>query len=183
MNLSYKYQIKIQDRFGRDFYTNQKRFYLKCDFVEKQQLQVHLNKFDSRDERFIFGDNRLKQLSDALCNSDSLSIKFNGYACDIGTFEYNLDLAFGRAKTFRSRFLDLLKKKNNQADSTKVQQVPSKDALIQKYAGYPGSFAEPLKYYNSCTLKEYIFPIDNAYGRNLSRRVDIILYKEEKLKK
>jgi len=78
--------------------------------------------------------------------------------------------------------LKILEKKNRQTDSTKVQQVPSKEELRRKY-GYPGSYAEPLTYYNSCTLKEYIFPLDNAYGRNLSRRVDIVLYSEEKLNK
>jgi len=105
LNQSYEYQMKIQDRFGRDFYTSPKRFYLKCDFIEKQQLQVHLNQFDSVDELFLFGANRLMELADTLCNSDSIKIRFNGYACEIGTPFYNLNLAYERAKESRYRFL------------------------------------------------------------------------------
>lgn len=182
LNRPYRYQMKIQDRFGRDYVTRPKKFYLKCDFIEKQQLQVHLDEFDSVTEFFLFGNKRLEQLADSLCKSPLMKIKFNGYACDIGTPGYNLNLAYGRAWESQSRFLEILAEKNSQEDSIKVQQVPSKDELRRKY-GYPGSYAEPLKYYNPCTLKEYIFPLDNAYGRNLSRRVDIILYKDEKLKK
>ncbi len=183
LNHSYVYEMKIQDKFGRDFYTSPKRFYLKCDFVEEQQLQVHLNQFDSPDELYLFGDKRLMQLADKLCKLPSMKIKFNGYACDIGTFDYNLNLAYNRADSFQTRLLRKLKQKCGELSSTdKVQKIPSKDELREKHAGYPGSFAEPIKYYNSCTLKEYIFPIDNAYGRNLSRRVDIILYHEKEFK-
>ena len=113
-----------------------------------------------------------------------MKIKFNGYACDIGTFKYNLNLAYSRADSFQTRLLRKLKQKCGGLYATdQVQNIPSKDELKQKHAGYPGSFAEPLKYYNPCTLKEYIFPVDDAYGRNLSRRVDIILFSEEKFDK
>jgi outer membrane protein OmpA-like peptidoglycan-associated protein len=179
LNRSYYYLIKVQDRLGREFTTIPQKFYLKCDFVENQQLQVHLNQFDSVNEFFLFGDKRLMQLADSLCKSPSMKIKFSGYACEIGTPDYNLNLAYERAKESRSRFLEILEKKNRQTYSTKVQQV---DTLRIK-DNYPGSYAEPIKYYNPCTLKEYIFPLDNAYGRNLSRRVDIVLYSEEKFNK
>ena len=182
LNRLYEYQMKIQDRFGRDYLTRPKKFYLKCDFIEKQQLQVHLDEFDSSVELLKFGHNRLTDLASILCSSDSIKIKFSGYACEIGTREYNLNLAHKRAKDSRIQFLKILTDMKKQHDSTKVQQILSIKELDKKF-GYPGNYAEPLKYYNPCTLKEYIFPLNNAYGRNLSRRVDIILFKVEKLQK
>lgn len=179
LNHPYLYTMKVQDKFGREFSTTSKRFYLKCDFVQRQQLQVHLNKFDSTEAYFSFSEQRLEKLAQELCQSDLLSIKFSGYACDIGEFDYNRNLAYERADSFRCRFI----RKIDQKHEDKVIENLSKDKLEQKHAGYPGSFAEPIKFYNPCTLKEYIFPVDNAYGRNLSRRVDIILFSEEKFNK
>lgn len=185
LNRTYEYILKIEDKLGREFVTTPQEIYLKCDLTQIQQLQVHLNKFDSVDEYFDFNKDRMIELAKELClNSLSSKIKFRGYACEIGKFEYNLNLAYFRAKTFRERFLEVVKRVCPDQECyenciKRVEENLTKKELAQKFEGYPDSFSEPLKLCDPCTLKEIMYLSNTAYGRNLSRRVDIILFNEK----
>ncbi|MDZ7399010.1 MAG: PorV/PorQ family protein [candidate division KSB1 bacterium] len=181
LNQRYNYFVYVQDRFGREFTSDTKEFYLKCDMIEDQEVQVHLNQFDSPKEFFAFNELRIDNLVERLCQSESLKVKFNGYACDIGGFSYNVNLAHQRAETY----LELMRKKlktkcPSVAIEEKLVPIDPVDVLIKKYTGHPGSYAEPFQYLNPCSLKEYVFPLDDPYGKILSRRVDIILLKKPK---
>jgi len=179
LNQRYNYMVYVQDRLGREFVSDPKKFYLKCDRIEEREVQVHLNLFDSPKEFFAFNEMRIDKLIDRLCRSDSLKAKFNGFACDIGGFNYNVNLAYLRAETYFDLFRKKLKEKCPSATiEEKLVPNASVEVLIKKYAGHPGSYAEPFQYLNPCTLKEYVFPLDNPYGKILSRRVDIIVFKK-----
>ena len=188
LNKLYRYSILIQDIFGREFSTKMKTVFLECPNIQEQNVQIHLNKFDSSDEYFSFGSDRMLDLVAELIKSPSLKVKFNGYSCEIGEFEYNLNLAYSRAENFRNKFIQLLRnefeKQNDQTESwedllARVQQNITKIELAEKYHNISKSFSEPLKYCNPCTIKEFIYPHDNPYGRMLSRRVDIILFQQK----
>ena len=191
LNHSYAYHIKIQDKLGREFTSIPKEIYLKCTSIvslQKQHLEVHLKKFDSAEEYFSVNDDRLKELAEELCQSPSLKIKFRGYACEIGDDEYNINLAYIRSENVRERFLKMLKLKYEQSENqyeswneleSRVIENLSKQELKQKYEGYPGAFNEPIKYYRPCILGEILCSSNDAYIRNLNRRVDVILFTEK----
>ncbi len=187
LNRSYAFIMKIEDKLGRTFLTNQQKFYVKCDNIQNQELQVHLNKFDSAQELFTFNDIRLQDIAEELINSPEMRIKFNGYSCEIGLYKHNLELAFNRAKLIRTKFLGILKSKYNELDNKiqtwqqiadRVEPNITKEQLERKYAGHPGGFNEPLKYYCPCTLSKIYYSTNDAYIRNINRRVDIILFNE-----
>jgi hypothetical protein len=187
LNKAYTYSMKIQDQLGRDFYTAPKKFHIQSEYAQDQNVYVFLNKFASAVEYYHFDLQRLERLTMMLINSPAMRVKFNGYACEIGSFDYNLDLAYLRADKLRSLFLDLLRKAYEQITDpsesweeliSRVDENLTKAELAKKFEGYPGNFAEPLKYCRLCSLKEYVFPMNDAYGRNLSRRVDIVFYRE-----
>lgn len=187
LNNQYTYSILVQDQLGRYFVTAPKKIFIQSEFAQDQNLYVFLNKFNSPDEYYHFDLHRLQNLAHSLIKSPTMRMKFNGYACEIGSFEYNLNLAQNRADKYRNLFLKLLKEAyqstNNPSETweqllSRVDANLSKNELAKKFEGYPGNFAEPLKYCRLCSLKEYIFPMHDAYGRNLSRRVDAILYRE-----
>ncbi len=179
LNQDYYYFVKVEDRLGREFTSRPQKFYLKCSAIEEQDVQVHLNQFDSPKEFFAFNESRIDSLVDRISRSKSLKVRFNGYSCDIGGFDYNVKLAHQRAETYLEVFRKKLKEKCplEMIEEKLVPNAPV-EVLIRKYAGHPGSYAEPFHYLNPCTLKEFVFPLENPYGKILSRRVDIILFKQ-----
>jgi len=190
LNYSYFYQIEIQDKLGRKFLTTPRKFYLKCETVQEQQLQVHSNHFDSVEEYFPFNTNRLMQVADVLIGSPSLHVKFQGYSCEIGETDYNLNLAYNRAESFRERFIKILKRKHAEIPNpietwaellARVEPNLTKAQLAEKFKGHPGGFNEPIRAYKTCALKEIIYSDNIAYHRNINRRVDIVLFNEKAL--
>ncbi|MBD3290023.1 hypothetical protein GF337_14540, partial [candidate division KSB1 bacterium] len=188
LNQRYSYIMKVEDKLGRTFYTRQKKFFVKCDHTQTQELQVHLNQFDSPKEMFTFNEDRLQDIANSLISSPEMRVKFNGYSCEIGLPSHNLNLAYNRAETIRNRFLKVLKSKYDELENPpqswqqivdRVMLNLTKEELKRKYAGHPGGYNEPLRYYCPCTLNEIFYSTNDAYVRNINRRVDIILFSEQ----
>ncbi len=195
VNKQYLYYVQVHDKLGREFKTSAKTFTIECDSIEEHQEYIFLNSFDTAEIYFEFEKARLKDLAEKFCEVNAnvenvLKCQFFGYACEIGDFNYNLNLAHLRAEKFRNRFIKLLRENCDQfAGSSSeiindyILQNLTKDKMkeLYQFTGHPGKLNEPIKYCNPCTLREISFPSNLPYKNNLNRRVNILFYTEKRM--
>ena len=180
---SYSYYMTIEDKLGREFSTSPKKITVMCDSLEQHEEYIFLNKFDEAQFYHSFDEERISKLADELCtrlqNGENFKARIFGYACEIGDYDYNLNLAMSRASRFRKLFEKYLKEAGYNNDDGEGMLLPNltkaQMAHFYKLEGNPWKFNEPLTYCNPCTYREISFPANIPYKNIINRRVMIVI--------
>ncbi|MFQ6077716.1 MAG: VWA domain-containing protein [Thermodesulfobacteriota bacterium] len=168
-NCTYYYRLRVKDRSGQNFETMLDSFYLKQEATIIEDHIFALAIFDDITPTYPFYWERLTAVAERLqANWPDLRVRFEGHTCVIGDSLYNIELSYRRAEDLTQRLLHLLKTK-----------FPRNFESLKDLVDNPKccGFNEPL----TIRIPEYGEVLygdnDGAQGRNLNRRIEIILYK------
>ncbi len=164
------YYITFNDSLGRNFSTPTRSFTLKEDTKLKQHIFSVPLKFGKTDPMAEFYWQEIFDYAQVLLQASDVHLRFEGHACQIGPEDVNQKLSFERAKRFDNEFRAYLATKNDQTASTMLAKIDAPEGLGEN---------NPLSFETEQGL-EIIGRSDTPVGRNLNRRIELVLYKNGK---
>lgn len=206
VNQSYDYTVKVQDKLGRWFETTPKHFYIEVDTLNRQERYIFPMVFDDSISIYQFYEDEMKRIAAQFIDSVELEITnmpggithralVLGSTCNIGSLEANYALFVGR----RNKFIKIIEKVQREKYGGNYSKKKHLDQIVARVdesggrynipakniARMKGVFSAPLVYYSPCCCYHDILYGNNetSEGRNYNRRTEIVLYREQAIKK
>ncbi len=165
------YSLNLTDSLGRKFSTRPRNTVLNVEKTNVERSYYIIAKFAEAKPYYNFYWSNLVDMIPHLLQSPDKRIKFVGHGCAVGPEGVNKILSIRRARIFHEQFVKVLKSRYPDIFNQIRHRIDAPEGHGEN---------EPLEFLSPTDEKILLGDNETALGRQLNRRVMVIIYTEQK---